>query len=80
MFYDKLSRMSQTILLTLIDAEISRLEQGRALIAEVAKSQYTTVATDKTKRKKKGTMSPEGRARVAEAQRKRWAKQKKAVK
>jgi hypothetical protein len=75
----KLTGMTPPDLLSLIDAEISRLEQARALIAAVAKSQYTTAATDKT-RKKKRTLSPEARRRIAEAQRKRWAKQNKAAK
>ena len=76
----KLSRMSTTDILSLIDAEISRLEEARALIAAFRDSRYTTTATVKPKDKKKGTMSPEGRARVAKAQRERWAKQKKAAK
>ena len=69
--------MSQTDILSLIEAEISRLEQARALIAEVAKSQYT-VATAKPRKRR--TLSPEARQRIVEAQRKRWAKLKKAAK
>ena len=51
-----------------IDAEISRLEQVRALL---------TGHTAPLKRGKRSTMSAEGRARIAAAQRKRWAKTKK---
>jgi hypothetical protein len=51
-----------------IDAEISRLEQVRALLAG-----HTTPL----KRGKRSTMSAEGRARIAAAQRKRWAAKKK---
>jgi hypothetical protein len=50
-----------------IDAEISRLEKVRALLTE---------HTAPLKRGKRSTMSAEGRARVAAAQRKRWAKAK----
>jgi hypothetical protein len=70
--------MSTTEILSLIDAEISRLEQARAILATIAKSQYTSNTALKTRKKR--TMSLEGRARVADAQRKRWAKLKKAAK
>jgi hypothetical protein len=51
-----------------IDAEISRLEKVRALLAG---------HTAPLKRGKRSTMSAEGRARIAAAQRKRWAAKKK---
>jgi len=69
-----------TDLIKLIDAELSALRQARALI----------VATDKRKpgrptkvpaapaAKPKRKMSPEARARIAAAQKKRWAAQKAA--
>jgi hypothetical protein len=47
-----------------IDAEISRLEKARALLTEHKAT------------KKSRTMSAEGRARIAAAQKKRWAKAK----
>ena len=50
-----------------INAEISRLEKVRALL---------TGHTAPLKRGKRSTMSAEGRARIAAAQRKRWAKAK----
>ena len=50
-----------------IDAEISRLKKVRALL---------TGHTAPLKRGKRSTMSAEGRARIAAAQRKRWAKKK----
>jgi len=49
-----------------IEAEIMRLEKLRALLTEQAP----------LKRGKRSTMSAEGRARIAAAQRKRWAKKK----
>lgn len=69
-----------------IDAEISRLQQARTLLATMdsgtAKLKTTGARTnaDNTKKRGKRTMSPEGRERVRQAQIKRWAKTKKAAK
>jgi hypothetical protein len=52
-----------------IDAEISRLEKARALLTEHAAPLKRGFPPSK-----RNTMSAEGRARVAAAQRKRWAK------
>jgi hypothetical protein len=51
-----------------IDAEISRLEKARALL--------TGHTAPLKPAKKRRTMSAEGRARIAAAQKKRWAKAK----
>jgi len=69
-----------------IDSEISRLQQARALLtgetakrgpgrpkAAARKSSPTKAKTGKKKRR----LSPEGRKRIAEAMRKRWAERKK---
>jgi hypothetical protein len=70
-----------------IDAEISRLEQARTLLAGTAspapKKRGRPAGAVKAvakPMKKKRTMSPEGRARIAAAQKARWAAQKKAGK
>jgi hypothetical protein len=72
-----------------IDAEIERLNEARALLivpivkpTRVAIRSIPKKAAKKTalQKSKKGTMSPEGRARIAEAQRKRWAATKKVAK
>lgn len=70
-----------------IDAEISRLQQARALLtgesskrgpgrpkvaAQTHKAAPTTAKTGKRKRR----LSPEGRKRIADAMRKRWAERK----
>jgi hypothetical protein len=60
-------------LLSSVDSEISRLQQARALLSGDGRTAPTRV-------RKHHTMSAEGRARVAAAQRKRWAKQKRAAK
>jgi dTDP-4-dehydrorhamnose reductase len=73
-------------ILAQIDAEIARLTQARALLANlgtasvaisVPKAAASPVAA---KRKKKRVLSPEARKRIADAQRKRWAAQKSKVK
>jgi hypothetical protein len=71
-----------------IDSEISRLQQARALlIGEPAKrgpgrpkagAGTRTAATAVSKpAKRKRRLSPEGRKRIADAMRKRWAERKK---
>jgi hypothetical protein len=55
-----------------IDSEIAQLEQARVLLTESDKPSRKRV--QRTKRK----MSPVGRKRIADAQRKRWATSKKA--
>lgn len=68
-------------IVALIDAEISRLTHVRSLLASTGKAAVTvaepkTVKAAKKKRKKRRSLSPEARKRIAEAQRKRWAAQK----
>jgi len=68
-----------------IDSEISRLQQARALlIGEPAKrgpgrpkavAVHRAAASKPAKRKRR--LSPEGRKRIADAMRKRWAERKK---
>ena len=65
-----------------IDAEISRLQQVKALLtgtnaAEHRKSGHNSMAGNSGKKRK---LSAEGRERIAAAQRARWAKSKKALK
>lgn len=73
-----------------IDQEIARLQQARNLLAgdqprrgrpkgstSSAKKAVKTTAVKSTGRKKR-RLSAEGRKRIAEAMRKRWAERKKA--
>jgi hypothetical protein len=70
-----------------IDSEISRLQQARALlIGEPAKrgpgrpksaAAHKTAAAASRPAKRKRRLSPEGRKRIADAMRKRWAERKK---
>jgi hypothetical protein len=72
-----------------IDLEISRLQQARALLtreptkrgpgrpkASAATHKAATSASSK-RGKRKRRLSPEGRKRIADAMRKRWAERKK---
>jgi hypothetical protein len=69
--------MSLDNVLSSIDAEIARLQQARALLAGIDAKPASEVAVPKRARRKR-TMSAEARKRIGEAQRKRWAAQKKA--
>ena len=57
-----------------IDSEISRLQQARALLSG------RDSATQPKLLRKKRILSAEARARIAAAQKRRWAKQKGAAK
>jgi hypothetical protein len=59
--------MNITELLSIIDSEIARLRQARAVLTPTGSS------IAKRGRPAKYQMSAEGRARIAAAQRKRWA-------
>ncbi|HWG19424.1 MAG TPA: hypothetical protein VG225_02770 [Terracidiphilus sp.] len=65
-------------ILTQIDREIALLQQARALLAGT-QSRAKSAAPAATKpAKKKRRLSPEGRKRIAEAVKRRWAEQRKA--
>lgn len=82
--------MDVSSLLTEIDAEINRLQQARAALAGIqgyaAKrisgrpKHATTKSTAVKKATKKRTLSPEARARISAAQKRRWAETKKKSK
>jgi hypothetical protein len=63
--------MDTNRLLASIDSEIATLQQVRALL---------TGQKGHARLGRKRVLSAEGRARIAEAQRKRWAKQRRAAK
>jgi hypothetical protein len=72
-----------------IDSEISRLQQARALLTgeptkrgpgrpKAAAATHKVASSAAAKRgKRKRRLSPEGRKRIADAMRKRWAERKK---
>jgi len=72
-----------TRILAEIDQEIARLTQARALLSDGTGVKRgpgrPKAATAVTKPTKKRNLSPEGRKRIAEAVRRRWAAQRKAA-
>jgi hypothetical protein len=79
--------MPITDILDQIDSQIAALERAKALLSGTAgrtsdrkakPASGIEPASTTSKPKKKRRLSPEARARIAEAQRKRWAAQKKA--
>lgn len=68
--------MSHQQILAAIDEEIRRLQQVRKLLQGAAGGKLAgSLGTEKRTRR---ILSPEARERIAAAQRRRWAKQKKA--
>lgn len=73
-----------------IDAEIANLQRAKAILTGVGLAatkrrpgrppMSVQVKVASAKPKKKRNLSPEGRARIAEAARRRWAAHKKAAK
>jgi hypothetical protein len=81
--------------LALLDSEIATLKEARQRLKDdstgsaaprnagrprKAENALLTAVTTTAKTKKKRNLSPEGRARIAEAVKRRWVAQKKAVK
>lgn len=74
-------------ILSQIDAEISRLQQVRALLSGAADIKVPAKANRDGRRalaekpaKRKRVLSPEARKRIADAQKRRWAAQRKSAK
>jgi hypothetical protein len=68
--------MTREELVAAVDEEISRLEKVRALLASTGGSRIS--ASFGNRPRKKRVLSADARARIAAAQRRRWAKQKAA--
>lgn len=72
--------MGLSEILAQIDREIALLQQARALLSGAgAKTKTRSSATPGTPKKKKRRLTPEGRKRIAEAVKRRWAEQRKAA-
>lgn len=74
--------MGVSEILVQIDREIAQLQQARALLAggaAAAPKKAKAAKAAKKPFKKKRNLTPEGRKRIAEAVRRRWAEQKKAA-
>jgi hypothetical protein len=74
--------MTRNELIEALDAEIARLERARAILQSDSVNNGLLPATRRGLPAKAGkrTMSAEGRARIAAAQKARWAKTKRAGK
>jgi hypothetical protein len=70
-------KMTREELVAAVDEEISRLEKVRALLASTGGSGISPSSFGNRPRKKR-VLSADARARIAAAQRRRWAKQKAA--
>lgn len=70
--------MAITDIISALDAEINHLRQARSLLALLAVSNalHAAAATKPATKRRKRTLSAEARKKIADAQRKRWAKQK----
>ncbi len=74
--------MGVSEILAQIDREIAQLQQARALLggkAAAALKKAAAAPAAKKPVKKKRNLTPEGRKRIAEAVKRRWAEQKKAA-
>ena len=73
-------RMDTTPIIQFIDAEIARLEQAKALLngptAPAKRGRPIGPQATRTAKPVRRKISPEGRARIAAAQKARWAKTK----
>jgi hypothetical protein len=72
--------MAISDLLSSIDSEIARLQQARSLLAGVSTGTHGEYAAGSRPVRAKRTLSAAAREKIAAAQRKRWAAQKKAAK
>jgi hypothetical protein len=70
--------MALSEILSQIDREIALLQQARALLAGSGTSHKKATSAAKSAPKKR-RLSPEGRKRIAEAVKRRWAEQRKAA-
>ena len=92
---DIIRAMAIKDVLASLDAEIATLKEARQLLTtdstgsaaprkagrpRKAENALLTALTTTAKTKKKRNLSPEGRARIAEAVKRRWAAQKKVAK
>jgi hypothetical protein len=80
--------MDVSRILSEIDAEISRLQQARAALTAIAVSGVVAPkrgrpkgsVNKKTAKPRKRNLTPEGRKRIADAMKRRWAERRAATK
>ena len=69
--------MGVSEILVQIDREIAQLKKARALLTGAAKGSKPAPAIKPARKKR--NLTPDGRRRIAEAVKRRWAKQKKTA-
>jgi hypothetical protein len=69
--------MTREAIIAAIDEEIARLEKVRALLRDTTGAKFLATGTSAASPRKKRNLSAEARKRIADAQKRRWAKQKK---
>jgi hypothetical protein len=69
--------MGVSEILAQIDREIAQLQQARSLLDGVSNGKVQIARKSKRVIKKKRNLTPEGRKRIADAVKRRWAEQKK---
>jgi len=67
--------MTREQIIAAIDEEIGRLQQVKKLLQNAGSHNFASVSTSKPAPKR--ILSPEARQRIAAAQKRRWAKQRK---
>jgi len=76
-YYEGTDHVDVKDILVEIDAEISRLQQARALLSGEATPKRGPGKGKSVTAPKKRKLTPEGRKRIAEAMKRRWAERKK---
>lgn len=71
--------MTREDIIAAIDEEISRLEKVKDLLQSSSSGKLSGALARKASAPRKRNLSPEARARIAAAQKRRWAKQKAAT-
>ena len=65
--------MTRAEVIAAIEGEIARLQEAAALLRQSSTERFTPIAENS---KKPRTLSPEARSRIAQAQQRRWARER----
>ena len=66
--------MTREEILAAIDGEITRLQQVQTLLRDSTSDSFTPLNDSASGERKKRILSPDARSRIAQAQKRRWAK------
>lgn len=65
--------MTRAEVIAAIEGEIARLQEAAALLRQSSTERFTPIAPDA---KKPRALSPDARSRIAQAQKRRWARER----